>query len=304
MEMDATLAQNPLLGNPSESSDRFDADVQLTEEETREILEKARRDKARKLYVEAQKRQYADKLRQQSEPMAVTAEQLYVWVIEQATATVPGFVFDEHNTHLLQLLSYYFTGDERFEMAGYTLDTDDNRTGYGLGIEGDANFESAGYVLTKGLLIAGSQPGQGKTTLMRLFAHNPRCSFAILNCHEIASSYKRQGEEVLDMYAGESGTLYNNPFRQAKGGFCFDDLGTESVAKHYGNECNVMEHILLTRYSNLSNDGAPLTWRTTHLTTNLTAEQIGAQYGARIRSRMREMFNLIDLPTDTPDRRR
>ncbi len=29
---------------------------------------------------------------------------------------------------------------------------------------------------------------------------------------------------------------------------CFDDLGTEKNLKYYGNECNVMAEILLSRY--------------------------------------------------------
>jgi hypothetical protein len=71
---------------------------------------------------------------------------------------------------------------------------------------------------------------------------------------------------------------------------CFDDLGAEQSLKYYGNECNIMAEILLSRYDIfIAQD------MLTHITTNLSASEIENGYGSRVRSRMREIFNLISF---------
>jgi hypothetical protein len=69
--------------------------------------------------------------------------------------------------------------------------------------------------------------------------------------------------------------------------------------KYYGNECNIMGEILLSRYDIfISQD------MITHITTNLSASEIENAYGSRVRSRMREIFNLISFGQATQDKRR
>ncbi|WP_162054723.1 hypothetical protein [Pontibacter pamirensis] len=51
--------------------------------------------------------------------------------------------------------------------------------------------------------------------------------------------------------------------------YLFDDLGTESSGKHYGNTCNVMEEVLLSRYDHIVLWGVK-----THLTTNQASAEI------------------------------
>jgi len=80
--------------------------------------------------------------------------------------------------------------------------------------------------------------------------------------------------------------------------YCFDDLGVESSLKYYGNECNVMAEVLLTRYDLFVAQNL-----VTHLTTNLSASEIEEAYGNRVRSRLREMFNLIAFNNDSIDKR-
>jgi hypothetical protein len=80
--------------------------------------------------------------------------------------------------------------------------------------------------------------------------------------------------------------------------YCFDDLGTENNLKLYGNECNVMAEILLSRYDLFVSRKL-----ITHLTTNLSASEIEAAYGNRLRSRLREQFNLIAFNNNTLDKR-
>ena len=79
-----------------------------------------------------------------------------------------------------------------------------------------------------------------------------------------------------------------NHFRHDMFGACFDDLGTETKRKNFGNESNVMEEIILGRYDRKYNLGAK-----THLTTNLSADQIAEAYGERVRSRLREIMNVF-----------
>jgi DNA replication protein DnaC len=90
---------------------------------------------------------------------------------------------------------------------------------------------------------------------------------------------------------------------QKKAGIiCFDDLGTESNLKYFGNECNVMGEILLSRYDAFTHPELSKRLKT-HLTTNLSASEIEQFYGNRIRSRLRESFNLIAFNNNSKDKR-
>lgn len=81
--------------------------------------------------------------------------------------------------------------------------------------------------------------------------------------------------------------------------YCFDDLGVENNLKFYGNECNVMAEILLSRYDLFISHGM-----LTHITTNLNSSEIEDLYGNRVRSRLRSMFNLISFSEQSPDKRK
>jgi DNA replication protein DnaC len=80
--------------------------------------------------------------------------------------------------------------------------------------------------------------------------------------------------------------------------YCFDDLGAEQSLKYYGNECNVMGEILLSRYDLFISQKM-----ITHITTNLSAQEIENMYGSRVRSRLREAFNLIAFSSSSIDKR-
>ena len=112
---------------------------------------------------------------------------------------------------------------------------------------------------------------------------------------QIVSEFMQSGYEILEKYS--RGSLYND-YRTPKN-YCFDDLGSESASKYFGNDCNVMAEILLTRYDIFKEKGI-----ITHLTTNLTAGEIETIYGNRLRSRMREMFNLFGYDETSCDKRR
>ena len=152
--------------------------------------------------------------------------------------------------------------------------------------------------LEKGILLSGPI-GCGKTTLMSLlkFLVPKDQKYYVKSCREVSFEFIQEGYEVIHKYSKPK-------LHQKKAGIiCFDDLGTESNLKYFGNECNVMGEILLSRYDAFTHPEQSRRTKT-HLTTNLSASEIEQFYGNRIRSRLRESFNLIAFNNNTKDKRR
>lgn len=148
--------------------------------------------------------------------------------------------------------------------------------------------------LQKGILLTGPI-GCGKTTLMNLsrFLCQQDNHFIIKSVRDVAFEFIQDGYEVIHRYS--RGKIYSSEYRN----YCFDDLGTENNMKHYGNECNVLGEILLSRY-----DLFVAGRLTTHITTNLSATELEEAYGNRVRSRLREMVNLISFDISNLDKRK
>lgn len=139
----------------------------------------------------------------------------------------------------------------------------------------------------KGILLTGPV-GCGKTSLMFLMKYFSRVKIpAVKPTREIAFEFIKDGYEVINKY-GKQNISY-----------CFDDLGVEQSLKYFGNECNVMGEILLSRYDLFVKNGVR-----THATTNLNAIELENMYGNRVRSRLRELFNLISFDQNTQDKRK
>jgi DNA replication protein DnaC len=161
-------------------------------------------------------------------------------------------------------------------------------------IRDEQNAKKYNLNLNKGIMLSGPV-GCGKTSLMmllRFFLFNHQ-SYTVKSCREISFEFINKGFEVIHKYssATKNGAKPN--------AICFDDLGTEQNFKYFGNECNVMAEILLSRYDRFISHGT-----TTHITTNLSAGEIETFYGNRVRSRMRAMFNLLSFPPNSMDKRR
>lgn len=152
----------------------------------------------------------------------------------------------------------------------------------------------SGISLQKGILLSGPI-GSGKTSLMNLMKHitPTEHKFSVKPCRNISFEFIQDGYEIIHRYS--KGSLYQSEPRT----FCFDDLGTENNLKYYGNECNVMAEILLSRYDLFVSRKLQ-----THITTNLSASEIEKQYGNRVRSRLRELCNLVAFDNSATDKRR
>ncbi|CAN5418264.1 ATPase [soil metagenome] len=147
--------------------------------------------------------------------------------------------------------------------------------------------------LNKGILLTGPV-GCGKTSILTLMRYFEKAEhrFIIKPCREVSFEFIKDGYETIHKYSRSS---FKKHEPQA---YCFDDLGTENTLKYYGNECNVMAEILLSRY-----DLFVSRQLITHLTSNLSAGEIESAYGNRVRSRMREMFNLVAFGEEVKDKR-
>lgn len=153
--------------------------------------------------------------------------------------------------------------------------------------------------LQKGILLSGPV-GCGKTTLMALmkYFNNQHLHFYIVkSCRDVSFEFIQEGYEVIHRYSKQS--FHRIGQNEIPRHYCFDDLGTENNLKYFGNECNVMAEILLSRY-----DLFVTRKLVTHLTTNLSASEIENLYGNRVRSRMREQFNLVAFDKKTSDKRK
>ena len=150
-----------------------------------------------------------------------------------------------------------------------------------------------GINLNKGILLSGPI-GCGKTTLMNVMKYLAQTEnkFSVKPCRDISFEFIQDGYQIIHKYS--IGKLYESSSRN----ICFDDLGTENNLKYFGNECNIMAEILLSRYDLFISKKLQ-----THITTNLSASEIEQQYGNRVRSRMRELCNLIAFDNVTKDKR-
>jgi len=151
--------------------------------------------------------------------------------------------------------------------------------------------------LHKGILLTGPI-GCGKTSLMKLvnYFFPPLKQYPIKSSREISFEFEREGYRVIHRYG--NGFVHSMGGRLRSGIICFDDLGVEQTQKYYGNECNVMAEILLSRYDLFIQKKI-----LTHVTTNLSASELESIYGNRVRSRLREMFNLVAFDKNARDKR-
>jgi len=155
------------------------------------------------------------------------------------------------------------------------------------------NAEKYQISFRKGILLSGPV-GCGKTSLMHLmrFFQPPEQRYSVKTCRDISFEFIQDGYTVVQKYSKQA---FSQSLPRTH---CFDDLGTENNLKYFGNECNVMAEILLSRYDLFVSHKM-----ITHITTNLSSSEIEEMYGTRVRSRLREQFNLIAFNSTAKDKR-
>lgn len=160
-------------------------------------------------------------------------------------------------------------------------------------IRDQENAFRLGVDLNKGILLSGPV-GCGKTSMMHLIKPflYAKFDYKIATTRRISFEFAKHGFEAFRPYTEKS----SQQLRLA--GYCFDDLGAEQQIKHFGNDCNVMAEILITRYEHFVENNS-----ITHITTNLSASELENCYGNRLRSRLRQMFNLIAFDVKSKDKR-
>lgn len=160
-------------------------------------------------------------------------------------------------------------------------------------IRHEINASNMGIDLNKGILLTGPI-GCGKTSIMQLLKpfFYAKEDFKIKTAREISLEFAKNGYEALQQYTHKESQQHSLT------GYCFDDLGAEQQIKHFGNDCNVMAEILISRYDQFIENRT-----VTHITTNLSASEIEKLYGNRLRSRFRQMFNLIAFDKGAIDKR-
>ncbi|WP_232227096.1 P-loop NTPase family protein [Flavobacterium commune] len=148
--------------------------------------------------------------------------------------------------------------------------------------------------LNKGILLSGPV-GCGKASLMNLMKHltSTEHKFLVKPYRYISFEFIQDGYQIIHKYS--IGKLYESQPKI----ICFDNLGVENNLKYYGNECNIMAEILLSRYDIFTSKKIQ-----THITTNLSASEIENAYGNRVRSRLRELCNLIAFDRQIFDNRK
>ncbi len=195
-----------------------------------------------------------------------------------------------------QCLSFIETTGQKIYHPGFKVIADDYEIIFKLlayFLKDTAAAEKHNISFRKGILLSGPV-GCGKTSLMNLlrFLLKPEERYNMKPCRNVSFEFIQEGYSVIHRYSQQS---FKHGIPVA---WCFDDLGTENNLKYYGNECNVMAEILLSRYD-LFVSGHMLT----HITTNLNSSEIEEIYGSRLRSRLREQFNLIAFSESAKDKR-
>lgn len=171
---------------------------------------------------------------------------------------------------------------EAATQAGTPLAIDgENSSAINLAANWLAREPREGLDLNKGLLIVG-HVGTGKTMLLRTVRNAMRnaygLQFGIKSASDLVRQFTENGYEGIEKWM-------NAPH------VCFDDLGSEGEAVHYGKRTNLMAEIIEARYERMM-QGIKC-W--SHFTTNLGTDKILKIYGGRVASRLQQMTNLIEI---------
>jgi predicted ATPase len=144
--------------------------------------------------------------------------------------------------------------------------------------------ENSPYSVKKGVCLFGDV-GTGKSLTMQVFSEFTQDNtnkFKVHDMKEIARAVQQHGVEVLSEYT--------------RGSCCYDDVGFEDKANHYGNKICIFTELVNILYERFLKNG-----KVFHITTNLGFSQnfgfgtFAERYDRRVVDRLREMLNIIEL---------
>jgi DNA replication protein DnaC len=144
--------------------------------------------------------------------------------------------------------------------------------------------ENSQYSVKKGICLFGDV-GTGKSLTMQVFSEFTQDNtnkFKVHDMKEIARAVQQHGVEVLSEYT--------------RGSCCYDDVGFEDKANHYGNKICIFTELVNILYERFLKSG-----KVFHITTNLGFSQnfgfgtFADRYDRRVVDRLREMLNIIEL---------
>lgn len=149
-------------------------------------------------------------------------------------------------------------------------------------VHGDPEFDG---VIEKGIMLIGPS-GTGKTLAMKVIqtyrtiddtwylkdGKPYRMNYDIYHVNDVVSSFIENGFDGIEIYCKRNVA-------------CFDDIGSEiERVKHYGNELDVMGHIIAERYAR---------GLMTFGTSNFPVKTLEEKYDDRTISRMYALFNFV-----------
>jgi DNA replication protein DnaC len=240
------------------------AELQLTDEENELAILAAKEAK----FYRIKNQEYAEKVRNNVDWSIPNARELFEGLRRTKSKSDKWFMITDWNKEVIYKLCGYFANNPKLEE------------------------QYPGMSLKKGICLTGPS-GVGKTHLMNFFCKNPKASYLLATCRDVAEKFRNkweyEGITTLEYYSSTPFAAHPQPYNQPMMGFCFGDLGTEEDKNDYGNKMNVIDEIFFKRYES----GVPI--HMTHFTTNLNAAEIKERYGVRFYDRLKETCNWIVL---------
>jgi DNA replication protein DnaC len=134
----------------------------------------------------------------------------------------------------------------------------------------------------RSILLMG-KPGVGKTEAMHRFYgsndpnSNVNTDVFIKSANSLVATYMKHGIEPF---------FSNNTKQTYVPAKVIDDIGTEVIASHFGNQVELIQLLIQGLYE--SNTGM-------HFTTNLNLKELEERYGTRVIDRLKQMCFIIVL---------
>lgn len=153
----------------------------------------------------------------------------------------------------------------------------------------------------KGIWLGGPV-GAGKSTLFQAFAENPVGSFVTINAKEIVESYKNDSNFIHKLFQKKA--VSPNKYGQQYLNLLIEEVGREPLSINVNSESfkNEPVNVMQLFFSELYEQQPDII---VHVSTNAdTEEKWRNLYGESVESRIHELFNVIIMSPDAPDRRK